>query len=539
MTMRRGKLLASAVLVLALLISCVCVSAEAPNPKYYDADGNMILPLVQEPATFKVLWKKDPLDKGGLMDKTILKEALEKTGIAFEVEEVSAAAWDEKVAVIFASNELPDLICGEIKSLINYTDQCVDLTDLLPVYAPFTNQFLTQQYPAAARAEAFGGRLYSLPSIRVNNLYPSLGFWEINTEWLKRVGMEIPTTVDELYEVLKAFKEKDANGNGDPGDEIPYSFVKLPDDVGLLNMMNCFGMINDGANKSQQYIMVENGKVIFTGADQRFYDMLAYLHKLYAEGLMDKDGFVQEKTDRYAKASDNRVGFMTAGGLITEAYGNDVGEQIGYLQPPKSQYPAVIKQNDPPAEMTLHMYTITKACKQPELLLMLAEYCVATPERRFETRFGPEGGAWEVGESGKYINTTNFDGKAYSNRAEAVATLSPFGRWPCILTYEEESMREYLGFSATYNTAKETIYGPDGGVAYKECFPLGNDTLENTAKRAEMFAEIDPYMQNFVAESVMNGIDEAKWEAHKQSCEKLNIPEFIADYQTLYDTLTK
>lgn len=537
--MKTGRRLTGVFLALVLLIAGAFAGAETPDSNYYDADGNMILPLVKEPVTFRVLWKKDPLDKGALLDKAILKEAFEKTGINFEVEEVSATAWDEKVAVVFASNDLPDLICGEIKSLINYTDQCVDLTDLLPVYAPFTNQFLTQQYPAAARAEAFGGRLYSLPSIRVNNLYPSLGFWEINTEWLKRVGMEIPTTVDELYEVLKAFKEKDANGNGDPGDEIPCSFVKLPDDVGLLNMMNCFGMINDGANKSQQYIMVENGKVLFTGADQRFYDMLVYLHKLYAEGLMDKDGFVQEKTDRYAKASDNRVGFMTAGGLITEAYGNDVGEQIGYLQPPKSQYPAVIKQNDPPAEMTLHMYTITKACKQPELLLLLAEYCVATPERRFETRFGPEGGAWEVGESGKYINTTNFDGKAYSNRAEAVATLSPFGRWPCILTYEEESMREYLGFSATYNTAKETIYGPDGGVAYKECFPLGNDTLENTAKRAEMFAEIDPYMQNFVAESVMNGIDEAKWEAHKQSCEKLNIPEFIADYQTLYDTLTK
>jgi len=532
-------LLASMVLVLALLAGCLVVSAETPDPAYFDADGSMILPLVQEPTTFRVVWKKDPLDKGSLMDKTILKEAFEKTGIAFEVEEVSATAWDEKIAVMFASNDLPDLICGDIKNLINYTDQCVDITDLLPVYAPFTNQFITEQYSAAARAEAFGGRLYSLPSIRVNNLYPSLGFWEINTEWLKNVGMEIPTTVDGLYEVLKAFKEKDANANGDPGDEIPYSFVKLVDDVGLLNMMNCFGMVNDGTNKAQHYIMVENGQVLFTGTDQRFYDMLAYLNKLYAEDLMDKDSFVQEKTDRYAKASDNKVGFLTAGGLITEAYGNDAGAQIGYMQPPSSQYPAVIKQSDPPAEMMLHMFTITKACEHPELLLMLQEYCVSTPERRFETRFGPEGGAWEVGESGKFINTTNFDGKAYANRAEAIATLSPFGRWPCILKYEEESKREYLGFSELYNTAKETIYGPDGGVAYKECFPLGNDTLENTARRAEMFAEIDTYMQNFIAESVMNGIDEAKWAANKQNCEKLNIPEFVANYQALYDALSK
>lgn len=45
----------------------------------------------------------------------------------------------------------------------------------------------------------------------------------INKAWLDRLGLEIPTTVDEWYEVLKAFKEQDANGNGDPNDEIPLT----------------------------------------------------------------------------------------------------------------------------------------------------------------------------------------------------------------------------------------------------------------------------------------------------------------------------
>ena len=45
----------------------------------------------------------------------------------------------------------------------------------------------------------------------------------INKAWLDRLGLEMPTTVDEWYEVLKAFKEQDANGNGDPNDEIPLT----------------------------------------------------------------------------------------------------------------------------------------------------------------------------------------------------------------------------------------------------------------------------------------------------------------------------
>lgn len=518
----------------------VAENTEGVSGAFFDADGNMKLPLTTEPVNYKIMWRKDPMDKGGLTDKTILDSAFNDTGLTWDVEEVSNTGWDEKVSVVFASNDLPDAFAGEIKNLINFTDQCVDITDMLPEYAPTFAKFLYEEYPAAARAEAFGGRLYSMPGIRINNLYPDV-FWMINQEWLDNVGKEIPKTTDELYEVLKAFKEQDANGNGIMDDELPVSFVKYnaTDMVrGILTMMSSFGLVNDGANKAYHYIMVENGKVIFTPTDQRFYDMLVYMNKLYAEGLIDKDSFVQEKVDRYAKGSANRIGFMPGGGLLTEDFGGEEhANNVVYMQPPSSSYPAVIKQSDPPAEMTLHSFTITQKCEKPELLLLMAEYCNNTPEKRFESRFGPEGAAWEVGESGKFINTTDFTGKPYTNRSEAISTTSPFGRFPYIIYYEEETQREYLGFSELYNTAKETIYGPDGGVAYKECFPIGNDTLENTAKRSEMFAEIDTYMQNFVAESIMNGIDESKWSSHLSSCERLNIEEFVADYQRLYEEL--
>lgn len=43
----------------------------------------------------------------------------------------------------------------------------------------------------------------------------------INKQWLDNLKLEVPATTDELYTVLKAFKEQDANGNGDSKDEIP------------------------------------------------------------------------------------------------------------------------------------------------------------------------------------------------------------------------------------------------------------------------------------------------------------------------------
>ena len=47
--------------------------------------------------------------------------------------------------------------------------------------------------------------------------------YAIRKDWLDRLGLEIPKTIDDLYAVLKAFKENDANGNGDANDEIPFS----------------------------------------------------------------------------------------------------------------------------------------------------------------------------------------------------------------------------------------------------------------------------------------------------------------------------
>ena len=47
--------------------------------------------------------------------------------------------------------------------------------------------------------------------------------YAVRKDWLDRLGLEVPKTIDEFYAVLKAFKENDANGNGDPNDEIPFS----------------------------------------------------------------------------------------------------------------------------------------------------------------------------------------------------------------------------------------------------------------------------------------------------------------------------
>ena len=68
------------------------------------------------------------------------------------------------------------------------------------------------------------GHIYSLPELLPQLHYIGSAndtFW-INKAWMDTLGLEEPKSFDELYEVLKAFKEGDPNGNGE-ADEIPLS----------------------------------------------------------------------------------------------------------------------------------------------------------------------------------------------------------------------------------------------------------------------------------------------------------------------------
>ena len=45
----------------------------------------------------------------------------------------------------------------------------------------------------------------------------------IRKDWLDRLGLEAPTTIDEWVTVLEAFRDEDANGDGNPNNEIPFT----------------------------------------------------------------------------------------------------------------------------------------------------------------------------------------------------------------------------------------------------------------------------------------------------------------------------
>ena len=124
----------------------------------------------------------------------------------------------------------------------------------------------------------------------------------------------MPTTTDELYKVLKAFKEKDPNGNGKQ-DEIPIAAAtnfavatQAPDIIHSLR--GCWGLGNRGTTGTGDFDLDKKGKIRYIPVDSRYKELLTYINKLYTEGLVDKELFTQKKAQYQAKGSQGLYGMI-------------------------------------------------------------------------------------------------------------------------------------------------------------------------------------------------------------------------------------
>ena len=114
----------------------------------------------------------------------------------------------------------------------------------------------------------------------------------INSDWLENVGMGVPQTTDEFIDVLTAFKEQDANGNGDPNDEIPLAAATTGWNGNIDGfLMNPF--VFTEFKGSNQFFQIEDGAVSTTATTEGYREGLRYLNTLFAAGLFGEESFTQ------------------------------------------------------------------------------------------------------------------------------------------------------------------------------------------------------------------------------------------------------
>lgn len=269
-----------------------------------------------------------------------LTDLEEKCNVEVEWQQISAD-WDQKKPALFASGEIPDLLFSATadSDYVQYNGLFEDLKPLIEQYAPNLQEMFKELPEAEIICTTMEGKIFGTP--KYQSIWPKTnGTMYINQQWLDAVNMEMPTTWDELEAVLKAFKEQDANGNGDPNDEIPMDFNGGFDGAySLMNLLGSTGMQITGPNPGGYF--AEDGEVKNFFVDERFKSVVKFAKRLWEEGLINEEAFTQDysKFQSVARGEGDtaKVGFT---------WGWEKGDRFGTELP--DQYVSVpqLKENE-------------------------------------------------------------------------------------------------------------------------------------------------------------------------------------------------
>lgn len=230
----------------------------------------------------------------------------EKFNVDFEWQ---TTTWDPTAAaearsIAMASGDYPDMFLlipwvdqFSQAELVNYGKQgaLIPLNDLIKEHAPNIQKVLDEHEYYAAMATAPDGNIYGLPQL--NECFHCMWntkMW-MNKTWLDTLGLDIPTTHEELEVVLEAFKNEDPNGNGKQ-DELPVSGAAGLIDGGDIITFLMNGYIYDDAVTR---LIVEDGKVDFAPNKPEWREGLMYIRGLYEKGLIDPGTFSQNQDALY------------------------------------------------------------------------------------------------------------------------------------------------------------------------------------------------------------------------------------------------
>lgn len=510
--------------------------------------------VTDTPVTLKV-WcmREDTIED--LNTNEFIKWLEAETNVDLEFEQASSAEALQKFNLSLASGSYPDVylsanqINGMNSTIMNSTlmkfgsaGVLIPLNDLIEQYGTNTKDLFATVPYVKDGVTMPDGNIYALPSYsEIYHCRYSEKLW-IDQSWLDNLKLETPTTTEEYYQVLKAFKEQDANGNGDPNDEIPLAGCTdawHSDPSSFL--MNAF--IYDDDNKR---LMVEDGKVESILDKDAYREGLRYIHKLYDEGLLYSESFAQDSTQlkSLTAASPNIVGGFAVGApmAVLDA-GSDLYQTavtLAPLQGPDGNQTCGYFGYD---DMRVGAYMITSACENPEVAFKLADF-MYTPDSSIRLRQGVFGEDWRMAEDGE---------KTFDDKEATYARITP-------LVTDGAPQNHHFGNSGMFRETNDSFIGawavgddfdirslngieqllieqtiPYDGYEPNQTLPPVIFTEEEGSEVSTIEVEIQKYAKEQRALFITGQKDiETEWDAYVQGLESLGLSTMVEYYNTAY-----
>jgi putative aldouronate transport system substrate-binding protein len=472
-----------------------------------------------------------------------LMQLEDTAGVDVEWEQISSD-WDTRKPAIFASGDVPDLLFNAANDAdyATYPGLFADLAPLIEKYGPNIRQMFSEQPDCRAIATQLDGAIYGTPKYQ--------RFWPdnparlyINKVWLDNLGLQVPADLDELCTVLAAFRDNDANGNGDRNDEIPYDWWGTDGHTTPLHFLNCWGIQTVWDNGNSGYF-AERGVVKNWWNDPRYKDFIKFVNKLYKENLSNPEVLTQTRNQLIANCHGTppyaKVGIFTAW-TASSWVGNELADQYIAMPVPKVSANTNII---PTWQYMVYNYggdrvSMAAACKNQEAAMKFID-SFYDPEASFQVLFGgisdgnvakAADGALDVlpppdpsmdPDAWKWISTMADSGPTFISDSLRVNRLSSD------LMDLQEVNKPYLPIFARLDKKQDMLAMPFLKFTHDE-----NNTLE--MNRVNYMNIVEAKWGQWIS---LGGID-AEWDAYIRDLQNAGIEQNNLIIQKRYDAYIK
>lgn len=503
------------------------------------------LPIVKDKVTINIMATLYPniIDMPTNYVTTWLEE---QTNIHIEWEILAGSEAKQQVNLLLSSGgDLPDAfqyIGFSNAELLIYGSQglFVPWNDMIDEYGFHLQQWHDYNAEIKKDQTAPDGNIYGLGSYNeCFHCWHSQKMW-INQKWLDNLDLETPTTTEEFYDILKAFKEFDANGNGDPNDEIPLTGSYGAWRGNIDGFLMCPFVYNDGGNR----LFIDNGQVKAAYMEPGWREGLRYLNRLYNENLLDKECFIVDYLELMQYVNDGVFLIGAAPGGQPGCFANldeEYHKEFVALAPLKGptglQYTGFY-----PTQTSGASFVITKDNEHPVETFRWADFCTSL-EAHKRIFFGEEGVDWRLAEPGE-VGLDGLESSALFKEINYISSTStPQNKcwshtFPVWTTHETFNGRVsdpedvwYLE-ARLYKATKEQYLGYEPTEVVRNYYMNADDAVIFT----DLQAPINTYVMESIAKFVVGEMSiENDWDSYLNEFTTLKIDDYLALIQKYYD----
>ena len=400
----------------------------------------------KEPARFVI---RSNSNKENKLENQKIHDLIEElSGIKFEVIVVPENNWNERVNVMLAGGEEFDCINltanGGVWSEYAANGFLQPITEeMLDTYLPHVKAMIPEE--AWVPCKDASGAIWALPR---HETFTAGRVPSIRTDWLEQLGMEMPTTLEQLEAYFEGVKNNDMNGNGDPSDEYGY----IPYFKSLFNgPLHVYYLGTQGGCDSVDRFLDEDGTVKPWYMHKNAWALVSKGAEWYQKGYINQDYITMTNETANDMGAADRIG-MCSGWYNMGLQGT---ERLVNANPDsKCAWAAIPNFTDAPSGVAawggnpiyMSEVALSATSKDPSWALKLIDWIFADPANYMLATYGIEGDHYVLTEDGKFFEQPEGATDRYMLEYQLLEWYD-YSKYPQpLITKENSTWRAYTAY---------------------------------------------------------------------------------------------